>query len=52
MFWPRPEGGAQPDAIDRSNQETWLMYETVEHYGFAAVSQYPRGPEPGIARNA
>jgi predicted deacylase len=52
MFWPRPEGGAQQDAIDRSKQVTWLMYETLEHYGFAEVSQYPGGPEPGIARNA
>jgi predicted deacylase len=52
MFWPRPEGGANQDAIDRSKQVTWLMYETLEHYGFAEVSQYPGGPEPGIARNA
>ena len=28
------------------------MHETLEHYGFAEVSQYPGGPEPGIARNA
>jgi predicted deacylase len=52
MFWPRPEGGAGQDAINRSKQVTWLMYETLEHYGFAEVSQYPGGPEPGIARNA
>ena len=52
MFWPRPEGGAGQDAIDRSKQATWLMYETLGHYGFAEVSQYPGGPEPGIARNA
>jgi len=52
MFWPRPEGGAGQDAINRSKQVTWLMYDALEHYGFAEVSQYPGGPQPGIARNA
>lgn len=55
MFWPRSDvqgGGMGQDAIDRSKQVTWLMASTLEHYGFAKVSQYPGGRERGIARNA
>jgi predicted deacylase len=52
MFWPRADAGAGQDAINRSKQVTYLMYETLQHYGFAEVSQYPGTAPPGIARNA
>jgi len=52
MFWPRADAGAGQDAIDRSKQVTYLMYETLQHYGYAEVSQYPGTQPRGIARNA
>jgi hypothetical protein len=55
MFWPRSDvqgGGITQDAIDRSKQVAWLMASTLAHYGYAKISQYPGGPERGIARNA
>jgi hypothetical protein len=38
--------------VDLSKQASVLIYDTLMHYGFAEVSQYPGGNYEGIARNA
>lgn len=51
VFWPIAEG-VPADAVDLSKQTARTIYDTLEHYGFAEVSQYPGGTFEGIFRNA
>ncbi|OYD06248.1 M14 family zinc carboxypeptidase [Paludifilum halophilum] len=51
VYWP-----SHPDVQDPvrriSKQASMVIYDTLSHYGFAEVSQYPGGNYQGIARNA
>jgi Zinc carboxypeptidase len=50
-FWPNvPE--VHPGVVSASKQVAWLIADTLGHYGFSEVSQYPGLANPGIARNA
>jgi predicted deacylase len=51
VFWPNTDG-VDPAVVDASKQVTRLIYDTLEPTGYATVSQYPGGTNPGIARNA
>ncbi|PTX61825.1 zinc carboxypeptidase [Melghirimyces profundicolus] len=51
VFWPSHPDVSR-DAIKLSKQTSVLIYDTLEHYGFANVSQYPGGNYQAIARNA
>lgn len=51
ILWPNhPDTGEE--AVNRSKQVAVLIHDTLMHYGFAEVSQYPGGTYEGIARNA
>lgn len=51
VFWPIADG-VPPGAVELSKQTAVTMYDTLEHYGFAEVSQYPGSDFDGIFRNA
>ena len=51
VFWPNA-AGVDAGVIDASKQVTRLIYDTPMPFGYANVSQYPGGENPGIARNA
>ncbi len=51
IFWPsHPDAPA--DAVALSKQMCVVVYDTLTHYGFAEVSQYPGTLPRGIARNS
>ena len=52
IFWPLPLAGMPASAITLSKQVCVVIYDTLSHYGFAEVSQYPGTSPRGIARNA
>ncbi|WP_051271270.1 M14 family zinc carboxypeptidase [Shimazuella kribbensis] len=50
VFWPNhPNVASNP--LNLSKQVSLVIYNTLMHYGFAKVSQYPGGTYEGIARN-
>ena len=51
IFWPNTSGVPAP-AITLSKQMCVVISDTLMHYGFAEVSQYPGTLPRGIARNA
>jgi hypothetical protein len=51
IFWPNT-AGVPASAIDHSKQICVVIDDTLSHYGFAEVSQYPGTLPRGIARNA
>jgi hypothetical protein len=51
IFWPNAPGVPAP-ALAFSKQICVVIYDTLSHYGFAEVSQYPGTLPRGIARNA
>lgn len=51
VFWPIAEG-VESSVVDVSKQTALTIYDTLEHYGFAEVSQYPGSTFEGIFRNA
>jgi predicted deacylase len=51
VFWPTHPDVSR-EVVDLSKQASVLIYDTLMHYGFAEVSQYPGGNYEGIARNA
>jgi predicted deacylase len=51
IFWPNAAGVPQP-ALDFSKQICVTIDDTLSHYGFAEVSQYPGTLPNGISRNA
>ncbi|MGH3994888.1 MAG: M14 family zinc carboxypeptidase, partial [Pseudonocardiaceae bacterium] len=52
IFWPRRLTGMPESAITLSKQVCVVIDDTLAHYGFAEVSQYPGTTPRGIARNA
>lgn len=50
-YWPIADG-VDPAAVDLSKQTVSLVHDTLMHYGFAEVTQYPGGDFEGIFRNA
>lgn len=51
IFWPNhPDAPAA--AVRLSKQMCALIYDTLMHYGFAEISQYPGTLPRGIARNS
>jgi hypothetical protein len=51
IFWPSA-AGVPADALALSRQTCVVINDTLSHYGFAEVSQYPGTLPRGIARNA
>lgn len=51
IFWPNT-AGVPAAAVAFSRQICVTIYDTLNHYGFAEVSQYPGTLPRGIARNA
>jgi hypothetical protein len=51
IFWPNT-AGVPASAITLSRQVCVVISDTLNHYGFAEVSQYPGTLPRGIARNA
>ncbi|MGH3646551.1 MAG: M14 family zinc carboxypeptidase [Micromonosporaceae bacterium] len=51
IFWPNASGVPEP-ALTLSRQTCVVINDTLTHYGFAEVSQYPGTLPRGIARNA
>lgn len=51
IFWPNAPGVPAP-AVALSRQVCVLIHDTLTHYGFAEISQYPGTLPRGIARNA
>jgi predicted deacylase len=51
IFWPNTAGVPAP-AVTFSKQICVVIADTLDHYGFAEVSQYPGTLPRGIARNA
>ncbi|MQA27475.1 MAG: peptidase M14 [Micromonosporaceae bacterium] len=51
IFWPSVSGVPEP-ALTLSRQSCVVISDTLTHYGFAEVSQYPGTLPRGIARNA
>ncbi|HEX6077143.1 MAG TPA: M14 family zinc carboxypeptidase [Micromonosporaceae bacterium] len=51
IFWPNTSG-VPADAITLSKQACVTISDTLSHYGYAEVSQYPGTLPRGIARNA
>ncbi|HEX2771775.1 MAG TPA: M14 family zinc carboxypeptidase [Micromonosporaceae bacterium] len=51
IFWPNA-AGVPESALAFSRQICVTIYDTLSHYGFAEVSQYPGTLPNGIARNA
>ena len=52
IFWPLPLAGMPPSAVTLSKQVCVVIDDTLAHYGFAEVSQYPGTSPRGIARNS
>lgn len=50
IFWPNA-AGVPASALTLSRQMCVLIYDTLGHYGFGVVSQYPGTLPNGIARN-
>lgn len=51
IFWPNA-AGVPSGALNLSKQMCVVTYDTLGHYGFAEVSQYPGTLPNGISRNA
>lgn len=51
IFWPNA-AGVPASAIAVSRQVCVVIADTMSHYGFAGISQYPGTLPRGIARNA
>lgn len=51
IFWPNAPG-VPASAISLSRQVCVVIWDTMSHYGFAEISQYPGTLPRGIARNA
>ncbi|MGH3715501.1 MAG: M14 family zinc carboxypeptidase [Micromonosporaceae bacterium] len=51
IFWPNTSGVPE-SAVRLSKQTCVVIADTLSHYGFAEVSQYPGTLPRGIARNA
>ena len=51
IFWPNA-AGVPASSIALSRQVCVLIYDTMSHYGFAEISQYPGTLPRGISRNA
>jgi len=51
ILWPTAPG-VPAGAVTLSKQICAAMMNYLEQYGYATLSLYPGGPEPGIARNA
>lgn len=51
IFWPNA-AGVPASALTLSRQVCVVIWDTMSHYGFAEISQYPGTLPRGIARNA
>lgn len=51
ILWPTASGVSQA-VVTLSKQLCAAMMNYMEQYGYATLTLYPGGPEPGIARNA
>jgi predicted deacylase len=51
IFWPNHPDAPAP-AVSLSRQMCVVIFDTLMHYGFAEVSQYPGTLPRGIARNS
>ena len=51
IFWPNA-AGVPASAITLSRQVCVVIWDTMNHYGFAEITQYPGTLPLGIARNA
>lgn len=50
IFWPINPGVAE-EPQNLSKQLCWVMYDHVDDFGYANITQYPGGTYQGIARN-